>query len=360
MSSSSHRNANSRGKASSSQPRKRTQEVETGDGAEADLAGDPSEALTPPEGATAAQLASSALDVADHAVRAGAIGGSHGAENPTDGSSSSSSSSATPEVESFVGATENSPLGREIMGAAEDMAGDFTPEPRPSPGPSATPLEMMDETDLIGEAPPGTASGVIVGGTSPPAMRDEEFLRRVVLPPLPSASAGPGALPHGSYVDEDSQDKTVISDPPSPEMLAAFARPTAPAPSAFRRRLKATVEFTTLELVGLLTGTALAGGLMGALFMSTSRAGASGQVSAAAVLTAPAQAVRPTQNPSITPLPPPPRPTVESLPPPEERVAQPEETSTGTRAGSTSSRRSYKRGAAATRKPKKEWVDPFE
>jgi hypothetical protein len=324
MSSSSPRNANSRSKSSHASARKRTQEVETAE------PGEVTEAIVPPPGATAADLATSALDAAT---------GSPAGPRPDELSSNGS---------------ENSPLGREILGAAEDMAGDWSPEPpegRPPGGPPpATPLEMMDETDLIEQGQAG-ASGLILGGSAPPAMRDEEFLRRVVLPPLPAQPAG--SLPQAGFYSDS--DKTIISDPPSPEMVASWGRPTAAERvRAIKRRLQVRVELTTLKLLGLLTGSALAGGIIGGLLTSvpTADAGAQRPAAAAAVIARP-PAVVPTQAPAVIPLPTVPRPTVEALPPPPNYISPDDQPPVKTR-------RAYRRGAAAGRKVKKEWVDPFE
>jgi hypothetical protein len=340
MSSSSPRNANSRSK-SSTVGRKRTQEVETGEEGLPESAG---QAISAPEGATAAQLATSALDAA-----AGAEAEPRADEGPT---GVDVHRAPEPEVES-------SPLGREILGAAEDMAGAWVPEPRPSAGAApATPLEMLDETDLIEGAPAGVAraetSGLIVAGAAPPAMRDEEFLRRVVLPPLPQSSMSQGDA-GGAYGEEDLSDKTVISDPPSPELLASWGRPAGTTARALQRRMKAPVELTTIELVGLLTGSALAGGLIGALFMAVPQPGNLQVTTPPAAITAPAQPVRAAAAaPVITPLPPAPRPTVEALPPPEERVEATDQPA------ASRARKVYRRSASARKAAKKEWVDPFE
>jgi hypothetical protein len=376
MSSSSPRNANSRSKASLTESRKRTQEVETGEGSE----GRPGEAvaIAPAPGATPAQLATSALDAADQAVRAVSTGSATGlAEADADakaetegnvgdgpdagparaGGEPRKESDAESGVESFVG-SEASPLGREILGAAQDMAGEWAPEPRPVPGAApATPLELLDETDLITDGPPGGASGLIVAPRSPPAMRDEEFLRRVVLPPLPSPAAG--VQPQRSFLDEDSEDKTVISDPPSPEMVASWGRPSRASATAraFKRHLKARVELTTLKLLGLLSGSALAGGVVGALLMSVPQAAADRQVVSPTVVVGASDPPQPAAVPSVTPLPPlplPPQPTVESLPTPEDRLVPAEGTTT------TRVRKSARRSAASRKAAKKEWVDPFE
>ena len=336
MSSSSPRNANSRSKSSSGEGRKRTQEVETGEGD-----GQPAtEKITPPAAATAAEHATSALDAA---------AGAASEPRPDE-----AAAPAGPGVRLIVG-PETSPLGREIMGAAQDMAGDWVPEAQPvTAAAPSTPLEMLDETDLIDGAPPGAASGVIVGSGSAPAMRDEEFLRRVVLPPLPAQTTGNEAFGH-SYGDDDLEDKTVISDPPSPELLASWARPAGATARALQRRLKAPVELTTIELVGLLFGSALAGGLIGALFMSVPQAAAVRQLTPPVVVSTPIQRAQPTQAvvvPVVTPLPP--RPTVEPLPPPEDRMAPADQPTTNR------GKRTSRRSAAGRKAVKKEWVDPFE
>jgi hypothetical protein len=394
MSSSSPRNANSRSKSTPAEPRKRTQEVETGEGGETlnGAAGKPAEAIVAPEGATPAQLATSALDAADQALRAPSAGaaeqdsdrgagdapqGSDADRDQRDSAQDGRDADKSPAAEAAKESSatddpaessapqpsnggESSPLGREIMGAAQDLEGDWAPESKEVPGAApSSPLEMMDETDLV-DGIPGTQSGLIVGGaraSSTPAMRDEEFLRRVVLPPLPQPA---GSLPQGAYLEDDSGDKTVISDPPTPEMRASFARrrPAGVAASetarAIHRRLKTPVALTTLELIGLLTGSALAGGVIGALLMSVPQAAADRQAPPASAMNARVE-VTASPIPPVIPLPPQPRPTVESLPPPEERNLQPSEATVAP----TKAKRTRR---AAPRKTtlKKEWVDPFE
>jgi hypothetical protein len=372
MSSSSPRNANSRSKSSPAEPRKRTQEVETGEGSDGanGEAGQPADPIVAPEGATPAELATSALDAADQALRDAderdQVGDSDGDDRDDEndqeqasgatGTDSASSGADESSSQERPTASESSPLGREILGAAQDLEGDWVPGSQPPPGASPTsPLEMMDETDLV-DGPPGAQSGLSVGGArapSTPAMGDEEFLRRVVLPPLPQAQPA-GSLPQGAYLEDDSGDKTVISDPPTPEMRASFARrPAGETAQAIKRRLKAPVALTTLELIGLLTGSALAGGVLGAFLMSVPQAAADRQLAPAAVVGAPVEATA-AQVPIVIPLPPQPRPTVESLPPPEERNLQPEQPAP------TRAKRAYRRAAPRKATPKKEWVDPFE
>ena len=99
---------------------------------------------------------------------------------------------------------------------------------------------------------------------------DEEFLRRVVLPPLHHPVDRQGSAAANLY-DGDSQDKTVISDPPTPEMLASWRSQGRRTGWAIRRKLSAPNEVTTLELIGLVIGAALAGGIIGALFFSVPR-----------------------------------------------------------------------------------------
>ncbi len=368
MSSSSPRNANSRSKASPAESRKRTQEVETGDGKEGLPAGSP-EAITPSPGATAAELATSALDAAAGEARVAdevptTVGSAAADLAPEARPAEPAEEARTPEprevesVESFVG-SESSPLGREILGAAQDMEGEWSPEPpRPVPGAApASALELLDETDLIAEAPGSSTSGLIVVSPSAPPTRDEEFLRRVVLPPLPT-TAPSGSVPRQSYYEEDTQDKTVISDPPSPEMVASWGRPSRAGATAraLQRRMKAPVALTTLELLGLLTGSALAGGLIGALFMSVPQAAADRQATPPALVASPDEPAAAAVAPAVPPIPPPlptPRPTVESLNPPE--TLEPAEPPPTTQRARKSSRRS-----AARKATKKEWVDPFE
>ncbi len=362
MSSSSPRNANPHAQpAGSSQPgRKRTQEVETPEGStEAGLDGssvDPSEAVTPAHGLPKAPTATTALEAAEESVLAAAP-----APSPPE------SPAAEPEVQpgpadagvqpvqSFLGAGEGSPLSREIEGAAEHLGGEWRAETREVPGAApSTPLEMMDETEMMEDVPTFQGRSGLLNGPSSASVPDEEFLRRVVLPPLPQQS-GSGSIRTFSLTDESSDDKTVISDPPTPEMLASLMPSRATA--AIKQKLAQPVELTTLELFGLLTGSAVIGGIIGALFLSMPEAAANRPARAEAAVVAPAPATRaappPAPVPDVVPLP---RPTVESLPTPPERVA-PEESSTASRAATPSKR--ARRNVA--RKPaKKEWVDPFE
>jgi hypothetical protein len=367
MSSSSPRNANSRSK-SLAEGRKRTQEVETGE----EGAPDSGHAITAPEGATAADLATSALDAA-----AGAPAQLDDVR-PDEGPTGVEAAAPEPTGE------ESSPLGREILGAAEDMAGEWAPAPPAGSEPS-TPLEMLDETDLVDGQARGEASGLIVAGAPPPALRDEEFLRRVVLPPLPPPQTQNGVAFGGAYGDEDLSDKTVISDPPSPELVASWGRPASATARAFKRRMKTPVELTTIELVGLLTGSALAGGLIGALFMSVPQADAPRVSALPAAITAPVRpasaavpvvAPPPAPRPTVESLPPAqepppaPRPTVESLPSPQgpsaprptvESLPSPQGPSAEVTEQPSSPRTRKARRSATSRKPaKKEWVDPFE
>jgi hypothetical protein len=414
MSSSSPRNANPHSRKAGSAPatRKRTQEVETPEGNEAGLPDgasvDPSEAVTPahglakPTATTALQAAEeSVLAATTHAAEKDPPSDHHGDQdndNDSDGDdrdhrldleAAQAQADAQPEargdepapeqpaapnngqqdeqpveaqsieslqsVESFVGAPDASPLNREIQGAAEDMAGEWSAQPRPMPGAApSTPLDMLDETELVEDGPTVARNGLHTAPAKAP-LADDEFLRRVVLPPLPQ-QPGSGALPRTYSLAEDSGDKTVISDPPSPEMLANLMGPSRATAAAIKQRLSMPVELTAIELFGLLTGSAVIGGIIGALFLSVPQAAANRPAPAPAAVVAPAPEVKSAPAPAVVPLPPMPRPTIEPLPPPTERVA-PEDSEITARPATTSKR---SRRAVIRKQPKREFVDPFE
>jgi hypothetical protein len=370
MSSSPPRKSHSSRSKASAPPRKRTQEIATGDGFQRADEGGLQDALEPRRSGavassdlpTAVELASSALDAADQPLR--------------DPDSTPTPEQAASE-QSFAPETEASPLGRAILGA-EDMSGDWRGKMPAAPGSApSTPLEMLQETDLLAEraaedaeaasgepARAHNSSGVLGTGLSfaSTPMPDEEFLRRVVLPPLSQQPLAGAPPPPALYEEEDFQDKTVISEPPSPEMVASWKRPSRATGWSFRRKLSRPVEVTTLELIGLCAGAALGGGIIGALFFAVPTSGADGPLRTPAALIAPGPAsARTDQAPIVTPLVP--RPTVESLPSPEERAAEGDPSASSRWSGDADRRATSttRRGGSSGRKPsKKEWVDPFE
>jgi hypothetical protein len=98
-----------------------------------------------------------------------------------------------------------------------------------TPAPEALETPFASETRSSDETPFAAASA------------DEEFLRRVVLPPPPMPPAGSplpavGAPPMAelTQAESDDGDRTVISEPPSPAMLAAL-RPPLPLTRQRRR-----------------------------------------------------------------------------------------------------------------------------
>ena len=134
--------------------------------------------------------------------------------------------------------------------------------------------ETMNEEALAAEGAGSEQAQVSAENASAPGpMDDEEFLRRVVLPTPPPFRAdiltSAGALPGGRYPGpEGSDERTVISQPPSPEMLAALAgHPPQPsagtpaaAPFASWPEPKRGVHLAGWQLVSLLVIAAIGGG----------------------------------------------------------------------------------------------------
>ena len=132
------------------------------------------------------------------------------------------------------------------------------------------------------------------------ATQDADFLRRVVLPPPfpPAGAPAAGAFPAETMTTAESQDRTVISDPPSREVLAAMAPPRAPAAAptgapfaGWQSRGSRKLQLAPWQLGGLLMAAAVGGGLVGGLLRPTAPAAAVAPSSAAVVPT-----------PVITPL----------------------------------------------------------
>jgi hypothetical protein len=133
------------------------------------------------------------------------------------------------------------------------------------------PASDLDASDLViegeGEAEPAALASQLGPG-------DEDFLRRVVLPPLPQDARTNFAIARAGLAGE-TDDHTVISEPPSPELLASMAvAPRAPAaaplasPQASRslaarpKRIRLTVpQFGVLMVGALVLGAFLPGQL---------------------------------------------------------------------------------------------------
>ena len=115
------------------------------------------------------------------------------------------------------------------------------------------------------------------------ASADEEFLRRVVLPPPPVSVSAPlpavGAPAVAELDDGESEERTVISEPPSPAMLAALASPPPPQAAAaavpfagWQGRSGRRVSLTPMQLGGLLLVAAVGGGFAGGVLRPNSPA----------------------------------------------------------------------------------------
>jgi nicotinate-nucleotide--dimethylbenzimidazole phosphoribosyltransferase len=173
-----------------------------------------------------------------------------------------------------------------------------------------------------------SATGVI--DTNDP--QNDEFLRRV-LPPVGTpppfrsdimTSAG-GSFPGRAMTggEQESQERTVISQPPSAEVLAAMAPPrhvTPPAPAPFGSFAppppRGGVHLSVLQLGGLLLLAAAGGGVVGTRVRPPAA-----PVAGPAVDRAPAAAqAHPAANPegatapTIAPIPPTPAPAAQALP----------------------------------------------
>jgi hypothetical protein len=213
-----------------------------------------------------------------------------------------------------------------------------------------------------------------------PANPDDEFLRRVVLPtPVPTITRPAGALPFEPMSLAESQDRTVISEPPSPEILAAMSAPVpvaAPVPalsasgahpglplgwqdSGYSRPARRW-QLSSMQLGGLLLAAAIGGAFIG----GTLRPGTATEPALEAAAVAPL--IPAAVVPTITPIGKSgttaaiPTTTGQTVP-----AAMP--TTSGpdiqpiTRPVSVSKRTTSPiRRSASKRAPKKEFVDPFE
>jgi len=187
-------------------------------------------------------------------------------------------------------------------------------------------LPVAHETASAAEPPAAEAEGAastrathdgsMPAAASPTAESDDEaFLRRVVLPATPPPPPA-DATPEYPYFEEDSDDdRTVISDPPSPEILAAMAPPTAPTGARTGSRLEPTpppltavakaarggrrVTLSLPQLGGVIGAALLVGGLLGAA-LSGSDAEETRPISSARAEAQPARR----GLPEVVPLPP--------------------------------------------------------
>jgi hypothetical protein len=253
--------------------------------------------------------------------------------------------------------------------------------------------DVFDDADVLdddaGRAPPlpveASTGGVDALAASaspavePPVHEDEEFLRRVVLPTeLRAIIPGSGALPAEPMSLAESQDRTVISDPPSPEILAAMAAPLPPVdarPAAafagWNDRDLRRWQLHTWQLGGLLLAAAIGGGAVAGLLRP--RASGDAVVVEAAAMMPPPPPPPAAVVPTITPLPPQTAgaapqaaaPTVAAVPaapaatPPAVAPTGPEIRPIS-RPASVGKRTTSVRRNASKRAPKKEFVDPFQ
>ena len=163
-----------------------------------------------------------------------------------------------------------------LNSASEDSSPDVLTSavlPLLAQGESA-PVEISDELDGDMATAMDATDLVIDGEESAPddepptpgpqlGAADEDFLRRVVLPPLPRDArptgerAAVGALGSAGALD----DHTVISEPPSPELLASLAVPpiapaaaplAAPQSSGMVARRRGGVRLSYLQFGGLM------------------------------------------------------------------------------------------------------------
>jgi hypothetical protein len=258
--------------------------------------------------------------------------------------------------------------------------------------------DVLDDADMLdddaGRAPPLPAEASTEGAEAvdalaasaspavePPVHEDEEFLRRVVLPTeLRAIIPGSGALPAEPMSLAESQDRTVISDPPSPEILAAMAAPLPPVtarPAAafagWNDRQHADGrrwQLHTWQLGGLLLAAAIGGGAVAGLVRPRATGDAVVETAAMVPLSPPPPAA---VVPTITPLPPQApgaapqaaAPAVAAVPAPP-AATPPAVAPTGpeirpiSRPASVGKRTTSVRRNASKRAPKKEFVDPFQ
>jgi hypothetical protein len=220
---------------------------------------------------------------------------------------------------------------------------------------------------------------------APPAV-DEEFLRRVVLPPLPRTPSRPtlAGMPVVPIENNPFDDHTVISAPPSAELLASMA-PVAPRagshslPVPGERRRDKPVRLSYTQLAALLILAGVGGGVASGYLRDrpAPTAAVAPERAAPAPTPAPAAAApaaaAPT-TPAVTPTPPAAKPETATAPatPPTPTTAasgggSQVDASRPTRAAKAGKRaRRAKRTAAANptapapSAKKKAWVDPFE
>jgi hypothetical protein len=257
------------------------------------------------------------------------------------------------------------------------------------------PASDLDASDLViegeGEPEPAALASQLAPG-------DEDFLRRVVLPPLPQDARATFAIARSGLAGE-TDDHTVISEPPSPELLASMAvAPRAPAAAplaspqatasvaARPKRVRLTVpQFGVLMVGALVLGAFLPGQLRAILpppltsLLGPNAAGVG--VGQHAPPIAPERAAAPAAaTPAAVAVPAPPPPaeipagaTAKAAPPPPP-AATVAETKPAAAAPSTPARpeatarpatkpakaSAGKRARRAKKAPKKAFVDPFE
>jgi hypothetical protein len=208
---------------------------------------------------------------------------------------------------------------------------------------------------------------------APPGSPDDEFLRRVVLPPLPRVPSRPtiAGMPVVPIDSNPFDDHTVISGPPSPELLASMtpaprapgSGPALPVPGEPRRSKPVRLSYSQLATLLLIAGVGggFASGYLRDRFLPTART---------QMVATPVAAERAPAVPAATPTPatvtaPVPKPAAQ-IPPPRPHAPPPvavassgshvEPARPAARPGKVTKRtRRAKRPA-----PKKTWVDPFE
>jgi hypothetical protein len=253
------------------------------------------------------------------------------------------------------------------------------------------PASDLDASDLVieGEGEPEPA-----GLASQLAPGDEDFLRRVVLPPLPQDARASFAIARAGLSGE-TDDHTVISEPPSPELLASMAvAPRAPAAAPLAspqaggsvgprpKRVRLTVpQFGVLMVGALVLGAFLPGRLRAILpppltSLLGPNAGGVGVVQHAPPI-APERAPTPAAAvPAAVPVPPPPAeapaavvaksaPVVPAVPATKPPTAAAPSTPARPEATARPATKIAKAGVGkrlrrSKKAPKKAFVDPFE